>query len=157
MNTFSQHEFEAAIYRTLKYGDETLLAEAAGKSPGYNSQKKNPGDPRESLWYRAARDFYNLIADDGTSGCKALEVFNSFAKSALPRDSKLCVDTEISKHLSETADVTIGRLKGQSLYDLLNEAVESESQAARVKDAILAEINKEKSAVNGSGRMKAVR
>jgi hypothetical protein len=78
-----QYDIEFALHRLLENGDESKLAQlAGGKAPSYYSQMLNPNDPRESIWFRAARDFQSLIQIDAERGCQALQVFNEFVRRA---------------------------------------------------------------------------
>src|SRR5437870_281265 len=82
--TFSQYEFERAIYSTLSFGDETAIAELVGKSTSIIAQMYSPDCERESNLYKSARELAAFIQIDPDRGCQALQVFNEFVRRALP-------------------------------------------------------------------------
>ena len=124
MHSLNQHEFETAIYRILEYGDISDLAHAVGKSAGYYSQMFNPEDPRESVWYRAALDFHNLIAIDPERGKAALDLFNYFAKRSLPGNGSLCVDRTRERAWKESTEAALAEASGKSLDECIRETEE---------------------------------
>jgi hypothetical protein len=151
----NQHEFEFEIYKCLKYGDESKIASAAGKGSSYYSQCFNPDDERESIFYRAARDFGHWAAINEEGARKAFAVFCSYVSRSMHEENELCHDTEICNTLKEVDDIATIRIKGGSLYEQLNETVQAEIQVRKLKAAILSKINTEKDSFNGRPRMKA--
>lgn len=138
-----QHEFESEIYKTLWYGAESYLAERNGKGASYYSQMLNPDDPRESLFFRAARDFDFLIQKNPEAGCKALRIFNTAAKASLPGDSSLCVESERRKAYKERNDFHLAEAEAKPLDDRIRELEESIEQDNSLLDALRAEAKRE--------------
>lgn len=138
-----QHEFEASMYKILAYGDETYLAKCAGKSPSYYSQMTNPEDPRESIWYRAARDFHNLMELDPDRGKAALELFTIYAKRGLPGQS---IDVQNAREsvFKEHAEFCISEANNAPIPERIRELEES---IAAQRD-LLAGLRAEAKAIN---------
>jgi hypothetical protein len=136
---FPQHKFETEIYKTLEYGDETYLANAVGKSVGYYSQMLNPEDPRESTWFKAARDFYNLILKNPDKGCETLQKFISLVKTAVPGDRSLCVDLTRRKALRERMEADLAEMSGAPASEQIEELEEAIAAAQEHLSALRAQ------------------
>lgn len=143
----NQHEFESAIYKILNYGDESKLARAVGKSAAYYSSMLNPEDPRESNWFKAARDFCNLIALDPERGLSVLDVFTYYVERAKPKDFTLCVDKTREAAFRESSEFQLASVTKSTdeikreLIDSIHaserhlEAIEADEQAERARRA----------------------
>lgn len=161
MEPIDQHEFEAAVYKILEYGDETKLARMAGKAPGYYSQMLNPEDPRESLFYRAARDLYNLVELDEERGLKLLDLFCHFVnrariekKDVSPDETRARVYREnMEATLADASDVDIDTKiqEWEQLYAAIPAHIGAlRAKRTRAKAASVIEMNGR--AKNGTGR-----
>lgn len=145
-----QHALEYAIYKCLTYGDEKPIAELAGKGASYYSQMFNPDDPRESLFYRSARDFVNWSKVNRCDAERAFAVFCAAVSDGMHEtQDDLCHETETVKTLKETHDIVASKINGESLYQQLRQATEAEIQIKTLKASLLDAIHAEKSSFNG--------
>lgn len=134
----NQHKFEFDIYHCLTFGDEKKIANKAGKGQSYYAQMFSPDDPRESLFYRAARDFINWSEVNHEDAAKAFAVFCAAVSAGMKRESTgLCHQTEACNTLKEAHDVAAVSIHGGTLGDKLREAYELRHQADRNIQAIL--------------------
>ncbi len=131
------------MYRVLEYGDETYLANEVGKSAGYYSQMTNPEDSRESIWFRAARDLFNLVRRNPQRGCDALQTFNTFVKRAIPGNSSLCVDSERRRTHKEWSEFNLAEIEDTPINEQITELEQHIEQAERLLEAKRAEAKRE--------------
>lgn len=155
----SQYDFESAMARAIEYGDHTKLAQAVGKSPSYYSQMLNPDDPRESLFYRAARDMVELFEIDTERGRKALAVFTSFVGQGIAKTTPMSVKREVADLMTKTVAAGVAVITEQSVAEQLNSIIDVEIQATKTKAAALEEQNqgRTREMMNGEKRMREVK
>jgi hypothetical protein len=120
MPHFTEYEFSRAIYKLLPHGMETAIAERIGKSVSLIVQMYSPDAERQSNLYKAATELSAWIEKDPDTGCKALTLFNTYVKRAVP-DKDLCVEKTRRNRFKERMDADLAEAEGKSLDEQIEE------------------------------------
>lgn len=145
MAKFNQNKFEFEIHSCLRFGVESELAKASGKSVAYYSSMLNPNDERESTFYKAAQDFANWSEIDAEGFARAWAVFKSYVEP-LVNANGLSLNDELAKSIKEDADVTTAVLTNAPALTIVKECGESIAQKQRVINAAIHRLAKAKAA-----------
>lgn len=145
MRKINQFNIEFEIHQCLKFGVETELAKAAGKSVAYYSSMLNPSDERESTFYKAAQDFANWSQIDNEGFIRAWSIFKSHIEQFIASDARSLND-ELAKSVKEDADVATAVLKNESPLKIVKECGESIAQKQRVIKAAMVRLEQSQKA-----------
>ena len=158
MLNFTQKEIELEIAAVLESGDITDISNITKIGYSYVNQQLNPNDERKSYIVGALEIVCALDEISPIRGEKLWQKIQNFREASKNSGcDEFCLDAGAAAVATESTDVASARLTGKTLLEQLAECVEAESAIVRQKEAIIAEINKQKEMPNNSGILRAVK
>jgi hypothetical protein len=156
---FNQKEVELNVADILATGDITKISNLTGIGYSYIDQQLNPNDERRSAIYCALLIQCAMDEISPERGEQLWQLITKLRESSKPVDfSPMSASREAGKFAKESGEALQARLDQRPLYEQLEEAMEAEAQAKKLKMAIISEINAEKEEFNAARtRIKAVK
>jgi len=143
--TTTQRQFELEIAQVLEYGDIQAISNISGIGYKYLDSQLSPNDERKSYLFGALQIICALDQVSPDRGEKVWQILAKIRELNKPaHKANLSVNDEIAKTNKEFSDIWQARLDGKSLYEQLGEIIEHEAQTAKLKMAVIDEINAEK-------------